>query len=66
MNTYGKSRYSKFVKIRTINELEFVDLRIIKMSERIAKIKVKRKSTKETMKFSWKATGLGEVTKHMI
>ena len=50
------------MKIRTMNELEFVDLRVIKMSERIANIKVKRKSTKEAMKFNWKATGLGEVS----
>ena len=61
MNTHGKSRYSKFVKIRTLNELEFVDLRVYKMSERVAVVKVKRKSIKQAIKFSWKATGLAEV-----
>ena len=56
VNTHGKSRYSKFVKIRTLNELEFVDLRVYKMSERVAVVKVKRKSIKQAIKFSWKAT----------
>ena len=61
VNTHGKSRYSKFVKIRTLNELEFVDLRVYKMSERVAVVKVKRKSIKQAIKFNWKATGLAEV-----
>ena len=62
VNTHGKSRYSKFVKIRTLNELEFVDLRVYKMSERVAVVKVKRKSIKQAIKFNWKATGLAEVS----
>ena len=63
INTHGKSRYSKFVKVRTLNELEFVDLVDVRMSERLTKIKVKRKSTKIPMQFHWTATGLAEVIK---
>ena len=66
VNTHGKSRYSKFVKIRTLNELEFVDLRVYKMSERVAVVKVKRKSIKQAIKFNWKATGLAEVSRHPV
>ena len=57
-----KVRYSKFVKVRTLNELEFLDLQEIKMSQRVARIKVKRKSTKIPMNFDWKAIGLAEVS----
>ena len=36
------------------------------MSERVAVVKVKRKSIKQAIKFNWKATGLAEVCRQLV
>ena len=62
VNQHGKSRYSKFVEFQTQNELEVVDLRNYNMSERIANVKIVRRSTKEALNVKWQAVGLSDVS----
>jgi hypothetical protein len=62
INQHGKSRYSKFLEFSTLNELDLVDVRNYNMSERVATIKVTRRSTKEALKVKWNAIGLSDVS----
>ena len=62
VNQHGKSRYSKFVEFQTLNELEVVDVRNYTISERVATVKITRRSTKDALNVKWQAVGLSDVS----
>ncbi len=61
INGRGKSRYSKFVEFNTLNDIEIVDARDYKMSERVATIKIQRRSTQDGLRLKWQAIAMAEV-----
>ena len=46
--------------------MENHDIQNSSKSERVAVVKVKRKSIKQAIKFNWKATGLAEVRRYPV